>query len=204
MIESPHYRERLGQIGLVALYAVLLVRTFAHVTRTGRITSGLSLVTVSVALWFIVTRRPATKLDQSWSARIVTMAGTVGPLLFRPADVPGWLPDPVTSLLAMGAGLFTLAGFAALRGSFGLVPAHRGLVSRGPYRWIRHPLYTSYLCGHIAFVLAYPTLYNTVIWIIADGSQLIRLGYEERLLATDPQYQAYRQMVRWRLVPGVF
>jgi protein-S-isoprenylcysteine O-methyltransferase Ste14 len=37
--------------------------------------------------------------------------------------------------------------------SFGLLPAQRGLVVVGPYRFVRHPIYFGYLIGHIGFLL---------------------------------------------------
>jgi hypothetical protein len=33
---------------------------------------------------------------------------------------------------------------------------------------------------------------------------MARAVCEERTLARDPEYRAYQQMVRWRVVPGVF
>src|SRR5262249_42321739 len=97
-----------------------------------------------------------------------------------------------------------LWGKAYLFRNFGVAPALREISTKGPYGIVRHPLYASYFISQLGFLYAYPTLWNigiVVVWAIA---QVLRIVVEERLLATDPAYQAYAAKVRWRLVPGLF
>ena len=50
-----------------------------------------------------------------------------------------------------------IAGKLTLGRSFGLMPANRGVVSSGIYRFVRHPIYAGYLITHVAFLAAHPT-----------------------------------------------
>jgi hypothetical protein len=43
-----------------------------------------------------------------------------------------------------------------------------------------------------------------MLLISADIALLARAVCEERTLATDPEYRAYQQRVRWRVAPGIF
>jgi len=96
-------------------------------------------------------------------------------------------------------------GLLTLRRNFGLLPAVRGGVAEhGFYRIVRHPLYAGYIWLHGALVLGYPSWWNFAVWICAEGSQLIRLRQEERILSADDRFRAYAKRVRWRLIPGIF
>jgi len=79
-----------------------------------------------------------------------------------------------------------------LRRSFGLRTAVRELVTRGPYRRVRHPLYT----GEILHVLGIAILSGTPVGLylfgLAVALQVARAKIEERkFLRTVPEYAAY-------------
>ena len=97
-----------------------------------------------------------------------------------------------------------IGGKLSLGRSFGLMPANRGIVSTGLYRVVRHPIYLGYLITHIGFVAANPTPWNAVTLIAADLALMWRAVCEEQMLGQDPSYREYLQVVRWRVLPGVF
>lgn len=111
----------------------------------------------------------------------------------------------------MGGGTWQIIGIAwqlfaklSLGRSFGLLPANRGVVSTGAYRFMRHPIYTGYLLSEIGFLLANFSTRNLVtigVWMLL---QIGRISMEERVLSEDADYRAYKATVRYRLIPGVF
>jgi protein-S-isoprenylcysteine O-methyltransferase Ste14 len=100
--------------------------------------------------------------------------------------------------------LIVIGGKLSLGRSFGLMPANRGIVSTGLYRVVRHPIYMGYLISHVAFAAANPTAWNVVVLMTADLALLARAICEEQTLARDEAYRKYQQVVRWRVLPGVF
>ncbi len=92
----------------------------------------------------------------------------------------------------------------SLGGSFALLPARRTIVRSGPYRFVRHPTYSSYLIADSLAVAAAPSLWNFGVWGIGVVTLVWRAALEEQLLAGDPAYQCYREQTRFRLVPGLY
>ncbi|MFN3705191.1 MAG: methyltransferase family protein [Thermoflexales bacterium] len=113
-------------------------------------------------------------------------------------------------LLAVQAVGLALAGWAlwAMRDSLPHalpdVRPNARLVSSGPFAVIRHPLYASLLMLTLAIVLDDFTALRAGIWLALFVVLVIKLSYEEQLLAERfPEYAAYRQRT-WRLIPFVF
>ena len=78
------------------------------------------------------------------------------------------------------------------------------LVTRGPYRWIRHPMYAAVLLLTLSLVLSRLTSGREVVWLILLADLVGKLRYEETLLVKRfPEYVAYRKRT-WRLIPFVF
>ncbi len=122
----------------------------------------------------------------------------------RPAAAAALAPEFVTVLLSCVGLVFVIAGKVTLGRSFALLPANRGIVSTGLYRFVRHPIYMGYLVTHIAFLIASPSAWNIAALVIADAALLARAVCEEQTLAKDPAYRDYQSRVRWRVLPGVF
>jgi len=115
--------------------------------------------------------------------------------------VPEWIG--VVLQLASMAWQFTAKVF--LGRSFGLLPAQRGLVTAGPYRVVRHPIYFGYLIGHVGFLLANFSWRNAAVLALLYVAQVIRIRREEAVLAaTSGDYRRYQERVRWRLLPLVY
>jgi len=88
--------------------------------------------------------------------------------------------------------------------SLGCVPAHRGLRLQGPYRFVRHPMYTGYLLTHLAILSLNPSLWNLGVYCVCYFLVVPRILMEERLLSADPSYCDYQAKVLFRMIPGVF
>jgi len=186
------------------LFVLLSINLLADFMRTGHITGLLLLVSESLIVVLTVIRRRAQIIDRSTAAAVATTLSIVGPPLLRAGDTPELLPDMVTAIVSAIGLLVVIGGKMTLGRSFGIVPANRGVVARGPYTYVRHPIYLGYLITHVAFVLAQPTAFNLAIVVIADSALIVRALIEERVLSMDVEYQTYCQRVAWHLVPGVF
>jgi protein-S-isoprenylcysteine O-methyltransferase Ste14 len=204
---SDWFRETASEFAaracIAGLFVVLAIRIAREFIETGHATGLLLLVSELLVVVLTVLRRRAVVVDRTWAARLVASASIVFVPLIKPAGT-ALAPDVVTACMS-GAGLsIIIAGKLALGRSFGLMPANRGVVSSGIYRFVRHPIYAGYLVTHAAFLVAHPTLYNVVLLAASDVSLLVRAAYEERTLALDPAYRSYMHRVHWRVAPGVF
>lgn len=92
----------------------------------------------------------------------------------------------------------------SLQFSFGILPANRGIVSSGAYRFVRHPIYLGYLITDVGFLLTNFGPQNLLVYAGLYALQAVRINREERLLSDDPEYCRYREKVRFRALPGVY
>ena len=187
-----------------ALFAMLSANLLADFLRTGHITGMLLLVSEGLILVLTIVRRRARTTDRSIAAAVTTALSIAGPPLLRAGDAPGLLSDDLTAIVSAVGLILVIGAKITLGRSFGIVPANRGVVARGPYRLMRHPIYAGYLICHVAFVVAHPTALNVALVLVSDAALIVRALLEERVLSADVEYQAYCRRVEWHLVPGVF
>ena len=82
-------------------------------------------------------------------------------------------------------------------------PTQGGLVTSGPYRYIRHPIYAAILYFAWAGIAAHFSLRNVLIGVIASGMLALRLRGEEILLQrVYPEYAVYARRTA-RVLPFV-
>jgi protein-S-isoprenylcysteine O-methyltransferase Ste14 len=114
--------------------------------------------------------------------------------------------SPVVIACQVGAVALTFwARGSFARGQFRAspVPGGEAVIRRGPYRFIRHPMYASALLLVWATVLGHWTTVGLVTGIVVVLVVIVRIGDEERRLRERyPDYQAYARSTR-RLVPFV-
>jgi protein-S-isoprenylcysteine O-methyltransferase Ste14 len=192
-----------GRVTIAGCFVWQAVRILQNWQATGRLSGVFFLVAGSLVVWFSLIRRPAMSVESSLGGRIAAISGTLAPIFFRPA-ARQLLPDALLSIWIMGGALMAIASIVYLGRNFGIVAAHRGVSANGPYKIVRHPLYASYLLMHVGYICGNVSVANLVLWIVAEGSQVVRILYEERVLSANPSYATYQQRVRWRLVPGLF
>ncbi len=88
--------------------------------------------------------------------------------------------------------------------SFSIMPALREIRTTGPYRFVRHPIYFSYVLLDLGLLFSYPSLFNFVVVGFAIGLYVVRINMEESLLGRVEVYNEYRRRTRFRLIPFVY
>jgi len=112
-------------------------------------------------------------------------------------------PEGGLALVTLAAGLSFLS-LLAIRRRFGVRPALRGLVTSGPYRFVRHPMYLSYILGDIGYNLEEWNFVTVLLVLIGWASLVYRIYAEERVISQDAGWPAYLAQVRYRLFPGLW
>jgi protein-S-isoprenylcysteine O-methyltransferase Ste14 len=198
---SAHAVDAAERLFLLCLFAWFVSRILPSVADQPY--NMLILVSESLTAFLVLIRRPGP-MATSLYAWLIAIVGTCSPLLVLPTGDAALIPIKLAAFL-MVSGLFvSLAAKAFLRRSFGIVAASRGVRRGGPYRLVRHPMYSGYVITQIGFLLLNPSLWNVAVYAVTWGTLLLRVREEEAFLSQDPAYRAYQGDVRYRLLPGLF
>ena len=156
-----------------------------------------------VALAFLI-RRPARLVTRRLGDWLLAFAGTFIGVLFRPEGAHlAWGVWVGGALQLVGVTIATTC-ILTLGRSFGFAAADRGVVTRGAYTIVRHPMYAAYLLLESGYLLQSLSWWNAAILVIGTICNGGRALAEERLLANNKDYLAYRRRVRRRIIPGIW
>jgi protein-S-isoprenylcysteine O-methyltransferase Ste14 len=198
---------RLRTLGTNILIGVLFVffsfAAFVTWQATGRAQTLILAFQELLIVGLVITRRHSVVESRSVWDGTVALLGTAAPLLLRPSSTLPALAPIGLALQLVGVILATLAVFSLGR-SFGIVAANRGVRTTGFYRFVRHPLYGSYMVGYAGYILGDLSIQNLVLIVLTILCQYARAVAEERILLQDPAYRAYAQQVRYRFIPYLF
>lgn len=193
----------LSRVVPAAFFALSSIAFWNNFLATGKLTSLFWMISEGLVVLLLVFRKESTCLSKKPWDWAVAIAGSFFILLVRPADTD-LAPDSIGFALQLLGTLFELYGKAILGRSFGIVAANRGIVIKGPYRIVRHPIYLGYLITHIGFLLSNWSARNIAVYAISYVFQIARIFSEERLLLQEQSYREYCRQVPYRLVPGIF
>jgi protein-S-isoprenylcysteine O-methyltransferase Ste14 len=184
--------------------ALFAQATLQFYLRTHSLIGGAFLVEQAGFVVAFLIRRPPAAVSRHPGTWLLAFGGTFAGVLFRPVGShPHW--GVAAGLgLQLGGLAVCIASILALGRSFGFVAADRGLVTRGPYAVVRHPVYASYLLIQSGYLLQSIALRNVLVLVLASGCNVGRALMEERLLTGSSAYADYRRRVRWRLIPGLW
>jgi len=192
------------RLAVVIFFGWFIYRNLAGYWAGGEVVSLLLLPSEGLVVLFILIRRTTRDVSTRPTEWLLAIAASVAPLLVIPVAGQQIVPSMVAVVFILGGLLVQLHAKITLGRCFGLIPANRGLKRAGPYRVVRHPMYTGYLISHVGFLLMNPTIWNLSVYAVCYSLQIPRLLAEERILSADPKYVNYSERVRYRLLPGIF
>lgn len=119
-----------------------------------------------------------------------------------------FIPNNIS--VGIGIAIFLILGFWAMsymKFRFNIAPdisSGKDLVQKGPYKFIRHPMYTSVLGITLCYIINEFSPLGIVIYVILMVNFIMKLKYEEKiLLAKFPEYTDYMKSTR-TLIPFIY
>ena len=200
------FGRRLADLLLFCVTSAELVILFL-LTPTFTITDWIYVLQHFIVLGIALTR-PQPKL-RDYSVASSVAVGIAYAYPYAQVIYLRWSPGQVTwpaaglVMVTLAAGL-SLVSLLAMGRFFGVRPALRGLVTRGPYKFVRHPMYLSYVLADIGYNLQEWNFVTLLLVLIGWASLIYRIRAEERVLSQHAEWPAYVALVRYRLLPGLW
>jgi protein-S-isoprenylcysteine O-methyltransferase Ste14 len=126
-------------------------------------------------------------------------------VLFREDSLFSWSPL-VIAAQALAIALMVWARLTFGKRSFHAAanPTAGGLVTTGPYRYIRHPIYTAACLFCFAGIAAHVSPVSALLGLVVFAGAFIRMRAEETMVVAQyPEYRSYAGRTA-RMIPGVF
>jgi protein-S-isoprenylcysteine O-methyltransferase Ste14 len=202
-IKLPFAVDLLERAIAVTFFSFFASRLLSVYMTTGTHGYLLLLCSECLVILFLLVRRVTNEVSLKPVDWCVAVAGTTLPLLVTAGGEP-IVPSSISGVVMLVGLATNVWAKLTLRRSFGIVAANRGVKTRGPYGYIRHPMYFGYVVTQIGFLLSNPTIWNLTIYLAALTLQILRISAEERTLLKDPRYRMYAVDVRYRLIPCIF
>ena len=160
-----------------------------------------------VVLGIALTRRCPSARDGSLATSVAVVVAYAYPYAqmayaWRTSVAPAW-PEAGIVLVTLAAG-WSFVSLLTLGKRFGIRPAWRGLVTTGPYRVVRHPMYLAYVLADVGYNLQGWNAGMLLLTAAGWASLVYRVRAEERLLSRDIGWPSYISLARYRLFPGVW
>src|SRR5437660_3956215 len=200
------FGRRFGDLLLFCVTATELVILF-FLTPTFTATDWIYVLQHLIVLGIALARRHPKVWDYSIASSVAVGASYLYPyaqviyLRWSPGYV-AW-PTAGLALVTLAAGL-SLVSLLAMGRLFGVRPALRGLVTGGPYRFVRHPMYLSYIVADVGYNLQEWNFVTLLLVLVGWMSLVYRIQAEERVLSQHAEWPAYVALVRYRLFPGLW
>jgi len=149
-----------------------------------------------LAVILLLLHNKTTATTQVWK-RLIAWGSAFMPLAMQlHAPVP-----LVIQLMSLSGVIFSLWGLWCLGRSFDIVPADRGLVQKGPYRFLRHPIYAGELFSVAIMGLVEISVWNILVLLLLVLTIVMRISWEEKIIKG---YPVYANQVQSRLLPGIW
>jgi len=172
-----HVAMRLSTIAFLLLAAAaVILRTRPFGKASGLEPRISALVGAFMTFGIVLFPRHELSLSLEMISTVVTLIGTVG----------------------------SVAALSQLGRSFSVMAETRQLVTSGPYRFVRHPLYLAEEIAIFGVFVQFASLWTAILFAAHIAVQLRRMYNEELVLtASFPEYAAYRRNTA-RLIPGIY
>ena len=132
------------------------------------------------------------------------MVGGIASLIVTKTIVSAFLPAIGLQVAAFGLMVWARRTFGRRSFHLGADPAGDGLVTTGPYRFIRHPIYSSVCLFVWASVLGSPSVQTVLLASTVTVGAVVRVICEEHLLVDRyPDYAVYSLRTK-RMIPYLF
>lgn len=207
MHQAERRRAILGHLEtlvFVLFYTLVFLKFSQALLTHPSAANALYLFDQTIILGFMLFRRRARLVTERPLDFIMATAGTIFPMLAIPSTGQGVIPAALSTVLMTTGLLVHIGAKLSLRRSFGIIPADRGIMSGGVYRFVRHPMYLGYMIVEAGLLLSGPVAWNALIFGIHWLLLIYRMVAEERILGQNPDYVAYCARTPYRLVPGVY
>jgi protein-S-isoprenylcysteine O-methyltransferase Ste14 len=205
---SPHLlplsRRRFADMLLFGVTAVELA-ILATLTPSFTLVDWIYVLQHVIVLAIALTRAPPDIRDSSPATLLAVAVSYAYPyaqiIYLRSAPGDAAWPEIGLVLVVVSACL-SFASLIALGRLFGVRPALRGVMTKGPYTFVRHPMYLAYGLADIGYNLQ-EWNFGTALMVAAGWASLLyRVRAEECVLSGDARWRVYASTVRYRLVPG--
>jgi protein-S-isoprenylcysteine O-methyltransferase Ste14 len=169
-------------------------------------TLAIGLFMLTVSCFYALRIRPIRRTSGFWPWAAAIIGGfllSALMLLDQRTDLP-LAAQAAASMLVLAGNGFAVYVLSHLGRSFSILPESRKLVTTGPYRVVRHPLYLAEAVATLGVLIEFISPWALLIVLTQFALQNVRIHYEEKILReTFPKYKMYSQ-VTWRLIPMIY
>jgi protein-S-isoprenylcysteine O-methyltransferase Ste14 len=185
---SSHHLHLLIRLGVIAISIAFLIH---RITQYHNFLVK-PLWVVETLIFFVILMSYAIRtepLERSKGIReiVIPLIGGVTPFALLLTPPSPWIVHNIYGVYAVfywmtAATALTLWGIWTLRRSFSITVEVRALVTNGPYRWLRHPIYLGEILTAGGVLVWRFSPQNLAIFIIFVQVQMLRARWEEAKL----------------------